>query len=296
MISANAAEELDGRPATELLIGEAEEGCVFESRVAVDDREIWLRHADGTAACMRVSATPVFDQNGEWLATRGVCRDITEAKMRDSALARAREREALIRGLVDTIRRVISPEEAYGAAVEQVAASTQADYAAIIRCDLAGSWRIVAEVRAAAVSLLDDAFLETEIEPDEEAMSLTVADDWKQVAVPCRYREELKGWLCIVRQAPLGAEDHTAELLATVAGLAMDEQTTKVVAFLRQHFGSGDDAMWTAAKYDDEFNKIPELHHLTTTSFMVQIITKILQSRSKFGFLWSKSQSLPLTC
>ena len=77
-----------------------------------------------------------------------------------------------------------------------------------------------------------------------------------------------------------GAVARTA-LFAAAAELPKDEQSKKAVtSFLRQHIG-GDHAMWTAGKYNDEFKKIPELVELTTTPFMVQIVTSILPRLSE---------------
>lgn len=216
------AEELDGRLARDLLLDP--DGNVFESTEPLDDREIWLRRADGVPACMRVSAMPVHDAKRVWMGTRGVCRDITEAKVRDAALAQARERETLIRSVVDTIRRVIAPEDIYRGAVDQIAATTGADYAAVIRGGSGGAWKIVAEARADAVALLNDEFLSMEIDTGDVGLVTAARDGRQQLAAPCRYHDEVEGWLCVVRTPDGDRDDHISELLTTVAdnlGIAM---------------------------------------------------------------------------
>lgn len=217
-----SAEELDGRQARELLLEASDD--VFQSSEPVDDQELWLRGADGQPVCMRVSAMPVFDSKGQWEGTRGVCRDITEAKVRDAALARARERETLIRSVVDTIRRVIAPEDIYSGAAEQIASSAAADYAAVIRCNRHGVWKVVAEVRADAVAPLNDEFLAVESDAGDLGLLATERDGRRQLAVPCRYHAEIKGWLCVVRTPGSDQDDHIDELLTTVSdhlGIAM---------------------------------------------------------------------------
>ena len=220
-----SATELDGALARELLLDTDDDGVpVFESRDPVDDIEIWLRPAVGEPACMRVSATPVFDQDGRWVATRGVCRDITEAKMSEAALAQARERETLIASVVDTIRRVIAPEDVYSGAVEQIAATATADYAAILRQDADSRWQFAAEVKTGAVALLDDGFIAADGGVGGHSLSVFTADGCEQIAAPCCYHDELKGWLCVVRPQSAKSEDHVQALLATVAdhlGIAM---------------------------------------------------------------------------
>ncbi|MEE8247109.1 MAG: PAS domain-containing protein, partial [Alphaproteobacteria bacterium] len=92
-----SARELNGRPARSLVHPRQAEGAPlpFESREALDEAEVWLRRADGSAACLITSSVPVIGENGEWLGTRGVCRDVTGARERDAALRRARGREKL---------------------------------------------------------------------------------------------------------------------------------------------------------------------------------------------------------
>lgn len=221
-----AAAELDGQPARDLLLDDCSN--VFESSERVDDREIWLRRADGETACMRVFATPVFDGKGVWLGTRGVCRDITEAKTRDAALAQAREREALVHSVVDTIRSEIAPKEVYRGATEQVASLIGADYAAIVRGDGSGAWYVVAEVCADAVALLNDEFLDGN---DRGRLVATQCDGRQQLAAPCRYHDETKGWFCLVWTPDHGEEDHVRELLTAVAdhlGIAMAQADVQV--------------------------------------------------------------------
>ena len=221
------AEELDGRAARELLCDPDASDCVFETQEAIEEKEIWLRRADGEAACVRVSATPVFGTDGDWQATRGVCRDITEARLRDAALARAREREALIRSVVDTIRRTITPEEVYAGAVARVAETTGAAYAAIMRRDDRMHWRLTAEATQSLPSLLDDGFLTSGCDDDAPRPVVQQIGGWEQIAAPCRYHDEIKGWLSVVRAPSTDSEDHTRELVATVAdhiGIAMAQE------------------------------------------------------------------------
>jgi diguanylate cyclase (GGDEF)-like protein/PAS domain S-box-containing protein len=123
-----SARELNGRPARSLVHPRQPEGAPlpFESRKALDEAEVWLRRADGSAACLITSSVPVIGENGEWLGTRGVCRDVTEARERDAALRRAQGREKLLADIVDAIRSEIEPERMLGAAAESTALAMRA--------------------------------------------------------------------------------------------------------------------------------------------------------------------------
>ncbi|MBM3518565.1 MAG: PAS domain S-box protein [Alphaproteobacteria bacterium] len=94
-----SARELNQRRARRLLDPEHEppDPLPFESRVALDQEELWVRRADGRAACLSVSCVPVYDAGGVWRGVRGLCRDVTAAREREAALARARNREGRAR-------------------------------------------------------------------------------------------------------------------------------------------------------------------------------------------------------
>lgn len=65
----------------------------FTALATVHESDSWFRRADGTLACLLVSAVPVQGHDGRPAGARGVCRDVTEARERDAALARALHRE-----------------------------------------------------------------------------------------------------------------------------------------------------------------------------------------------------------
>ena len=72
-------------------------------------------------------------------------------------------------------------------------------------------------------------------------------------------------------------------VLAAAARLDPARDRAAVAAFLRKHTAVGDEQTWTAAHYNEGFEKIPELRELTNTPFMVQIVTKILPRLSSAG-------------
>ncbi len=76
----------------------------FETHQPIDRAEVWLRDSAGEPACLLVSSVPMFSPDQQHLGARGVCRDITEERRRDEALAKIRVREALFATMVRTIR------------------------------------------------------------------------------------------------------------------------------------------------------------------------------------------------
>ncbi len=85
----------------------------FETRRPVERLVLWLRDIDGEAACMEVSAKPLYGQDGAWNGARGVCRNLTEQVTRSAELARIRNRECAIERVISVLRDHLSPEKAF---------------------------------------------------------------------------------------------------------------------------------------------------------------------------------------
>ena len=117
------AEEMVGREPGGLLAIEPgdEAAALFTTDVPREDVTLWARRADGRQACLLVSCVPVFGEDGAWCGARGVARDVSEARERDTALARARAREQLLAYIVREIRDEITPQNMMNAAAETIA-------------------------------------------------------------------------------------------------------------------------------------------------------------------------------
>ena len=59
-----AAAELIGRRADGLLADLHDNAALFAAREPLENLQLWLRHADGTSACLRASAVPIYDADG----------------------------------------------------------------------------------------------------------------------------------------------------------------------------------------------------------------------------------------
>ncbi len=143
-----AAAELIGRRADGLLADLHDNAALFAAREPLENLQLWLRHADGTSACLRASAVPIYDADGQWHGARGICRDITMARARDAALARADLRERLLGHILRAVRDSIEPDEMLAAAATATAHGLGAAACLILRapqgCELTPSQFTVA--------------------------------------------------------------------------------------------------------------------------------------------------------
>ena len=89
-----AAGQLVGQRAADFLLETEDAGVQpFTARVPVERAEIWVRAADGEAACLLSIAVPLVGPGGEWLGARGICRDVTPEHAPDGKRAGARPRK-----------------------------------------------------------------------------------------------------------------------------------------------------------------------------------------------------------
>jgi diguanylate cyclase (GGDEF)-like protein/PAS domain S-box-containing protein len=203
------AEELNGRAASEFMIEDEADANAspFSGRRRLDNVSVWLRRADGQAACVSLSSVPLHDPDGAWLGARGVCRDVTEASLRDTALAEARTREQLFTYIVRTIRDEVEPAAMLSAAASAAARATSAAGTIIWRYTASGGFVTVSEFGAklpddlapARVLLprlaTDDAVLATETPPVEIG-----AGSGQLIGAVTRFRQKVNGAIALWRR------------------------------------------------------------------------------------------------
>ncbi|MBP7065288.1 sensor domain-containing diguanylate cyclase [Ferrovibrio sp.] len=88
------ARELEGHVPTDFAAPDSPETprptlWPFTATAPQEAVEVFLRRKDGSVGCFEVSCVAVRDGKGEWAGTRGVARDVTEARERVEALRRA---------------------------------------------------------------------------------------------------------------------------------------------------------------------------------------------------------------
>ncbi len=101
----------------------------FSTRTPSTNEQIWMRDGDGRETCLVASAVPVVDQDGVWCGARGLCRDVTEERLRDSALAQANVREQVVAYIVNQIREQARPAAMLEAAVAMLGRAASASAA-----------------------------------------------------------------------------------------------------------------------------------------------------------------------
>lgn len=236
------AEELVEKEAESFVVDPEDFSPVpFLSERELDDVELWLKKKDGTTACMLLSCLPLFadDGNGRetWRGCRGVCRDVTEERESEAALARARHREQLLNYIVSQIRDELEPENMLEAAGAATARALGAAGCRIYRLSDGGSFAVAADYG-------NGAGLE-ELEGRLDALkgggqvSELEAGDWQVLATATHYRNQINGALAMWKGKTSGPWDDDHQLLiadvANQLGIANEQISNheRIVALSR---------------------------------------------------------------
>ncbi len=221
-----AADELVGRRPAEFVLQEEDTHGPgpFEAVAPVEDIEVWMRQSDGQPMCLLASSTPIRGDGGEWRGARGVCRDVTQERLRDAALSRANNRERLLSYIVRTIRDEVDPADMLKAAAEATARALGAT-----GCQI---FRIQSEDSDFVLSADYGQFGESRSVLDTfESTDHYDADlgDWRVLASVCRYRHSINGAVLLWRQMSRAAWSDDDRLLiddvANQVGLAAEQIT-----------------------------------------------------------------------
>ena len=226
-----SAHELDGRVARSLLDSGDRAGTEplpFESGQPLDGVELRLVRRDGSTACLEVSSVPVRSETGVWLGCRGVCRDVTEAREREAALARAHDRERLLGTIIDAIRSEIEPAGMLETAARATAKAVDARHCWILRRTWGDGFARAAEHVGAAGPVPDDLEAAVAATLGDEATGggapsrsdpLEIeTDEMRAIVGLGRYRGEVNGAICLARDRAGPA--WSAEERSLVAGVA----------------------------------------------------------------------------
>ncbi len=116
-----SADELYGRRPRSLLLDEASHTSTlaFEASLPMQDEELWVRTAEDNPACILVTAVPLLDSMGRQTGTRGICREITDERLRDEVDAERRMHERVVTYIVESVRNA-----EHSASMLETAAST----------------------------------------------------------------------------------------------------------------------------------------------------------------------------
>lgn len=217
-------DELVGRDPSEFIALTEFEGGLspFAATLAVEDREVWMKLADGGEACVLLSSTPILGDHGEWRGARGVCRDVTQERLRDAALSRANNRERLLSYIVRTIRDEVEPADMLRAAAEATARALGATGCQIFRIiPDASDFGLAAQYgECGDEKTVLDAFVTSE-HFDQDL------NGWHALSTVSRYRQSINGAVLLWRDAARGAWSDDDRLLiddvANQVGLANEQ-------------------------------------------------------------------------
>jgi diguanylate cyclase (GGDEF)-like protein/PAS domain S-box-containing protein len=213
----------------------------FVSDKPLSDIEMWLRSKEGETICMLVSCVPLFhDGDGteqHWSGTRGVCRDVTDERRSEGALARARHREQLLSYIVSSVRDELDPQNMLNAAVTTTARALGVAGCRIYRQSEPGQFLIAADYgNIEKLEDLDEAV--NEIGDNSQVVPLNLTS-WRVLAVATHYRKTVNGIICIWKGT--NEEDWADDQLILISDIAnqlgiANEQVTnheRIVALSR---------------------------------------------------------------
>ncbi|MDO8608463.1 MAG: diguanylate cyclase [Phaeospirillum sp.] len=222
-----AADELVGRRPADFILSEenGQGGALpFETNMEMEDVEVWMRQSDGNQVCLLASATPIRNERGEWRGARGVCRDVTQERLRDAALSRANNRERLLGYIVRTIRDEVDPGDMLNTAAEATARALGATGCQIFRILPENSDFELSALSGTAGDerIILDSFLGS----DHFDADL---GEWRVLATVCRYRHSINGAVLLWRgmDRPAWSDDDRLLIddVANQVGLAAEQIT-----------------------------------------------------------------------
>lgn len=212
----------------------------FLSERELDDVELWLKNKDGSTACMLLSCLPLFAGDGgqeAWRGCRGVCRDVTEERESEAALARARHREQLLNYIVSQIRDELEPENMLEAAGAATARALGAAGCRIYRLNDGGSFAVAADYgNGDGLDGLETRF--DELKGGGQVAEFELGN-WQVLATSTHYRNQTNGALAMWKAKTSGPWDDDHQLLiadvANQLGIANEQISNheRIVALSR---------------------------------------------------------------
>ena len=205
----SGSDDFIGRLPEEFMVGVDEfDHIPFHTKEPVSDVELWMHCADGSMACVQVSAKPIIDEAGEPVGVRGICRDITRDRERETALSQAHQREQVLSYIVNTIRDEINPVDMMGAAAAATARAMGATGCAVLRREdsKAGEdgqdtsqkpYIRAAEFGTGGPADFSESFLS--FATGDRGLHEAQIDGWYVIAGPCMHAGTLNGVICLWR-------------------------------------------------------------------------------------------------
>ncbi len=191
-----AADQLVGKSPAEFVVdADNYDPLPFYSRKALDGVEMWMRQADSGLACVVISCLPLYGEGDVWRGARGVCRDVTRERERETALANARYREQLLNYIIGAIRDEVEPANMLTAAAAAVGRALGAAGCRIYRKTGDEEFEPAADYgNMQDVGTMD---LLVDRVKDGENVIEAEAGIWQVVASPARYNQPVNGAIAL---------------------------------------------------------------------------------------------------
>ncbi len=221
-----SANDLVGQaPADYVIDVDKYESVPFYGKEVRDETEIWMRRADDSLACIEISCLPLYDKDGEWRGARGVCKDVTRERDRETALTRARYREQLLNFIVGTIRDEVEPGKMLNSAAAAAARALGAAGCRVYRQSKEGEFVVAAEYGDTEGAETMDGLLDR---LGSEGKVIEVeAGAWQVMVVDTHYNQPLNGAVIMWKAGKDGGwDDDDVILLGDVAshvGIAIEQ-------------------------------------------------------------------------
>ena len=213
-------DQLIGRKAGDFVVPELEapSRLPFDSDQPAVEAIIWMRSADGGAACLKVSSLPLFDPDGEWSGARGISRDITASRAKDLALAVARRREQTLDSILRAMRNEVVISAMFEAATRAIVDALDLSACWVLRLDDKNkAYVAVAEPDGAVVPEQVLRQLQTFADGTDSGIAAMRNIDGTLIA-PSQYAKSVNGGVAVVRAHGAEWNDDDRDLLAGVAG------------------------------------------------------------------------------
>lgn len=213
-------DQLIGRPARDFIVRDVEqpEQMPFDSDHSVESAVVWMRAADGTAACLKVSSLPLFGPDGAWNGSRGISRDITSNRAMDLALAVARRREQTLDSILRAMGTELEPRAMLNAATGAIFDALDLATCWIVRLDDQGQPYIAASNPDGAEAPKDMLTDVAKLGPHPDPSQVPTHEIGSALLAATQYAKTVNGAVVVSRGVQAGWSEDDRHLLAGVAG------------------------------------------------------------------------------
>ena len=192
----------------------------FRITASIRRRRAWLRRPDGTSVCVAIAASPLFDDEGHIIGTRGLGQDVTEQDGHDARIAAALRRCELLDHILWHMRREVMADRMMRSALEALVIALGAEGCAVV--DMLGDGvasSVMHQVGVPPAGVLHTALCL--LEGDETEPTQSMAADGRRVMVcpSCRSYADQAGFVLWREPGGRDWDDDEMALAASATGI-----------------------------------------------------------------------------